>query len=600
MKKSFFIIFSIIFSFLFLKSALAAQFFFSPDKGDLVTEQQFDVSIKIKTEGEETLNGSQSKINFDKNLLEVISISKEGSAFNLWIQDPSFSNENGSIDLIGGITGGISGASLQILKISFKAKATGVAALNFIKEESEITAHDGLGTNILTQVSDASFKISQAPPAPIVEPGVPKPVPIPTPTPPVEQVPLPIQIERPVIIAKRLPDLPEVQIALYPDQESWYNKISSFLVQWKLPEDITNIRTTINKNPAETLKSLKGEGLFESKIFPPLEDGINYLHIQFRNTEGWGKIMHYKLSIDTMPPLSFEVDVKEGTTTTNPQPTLTFISGDQLSGIDHYQIKIPNFETITTSETSYKLPLLKPGNYRILVRAYDKAGNISESVVQLNIQPIASPMILFFNKEIYIGIDSLAVKGRSLPNNKILIDIKKLTGETYFSSVNQANDQGFWEAVLTPSFKNETYYLEVTGQDERGALSLPVKSSFITVKGKPIFTIGFLEITAQIFYGVIIIILIIGFLSGFFFLRNRTKEKDKKIEENIIVAEKDLLALFQVVSQDLEKARKAFEDGKISKQEVVESELYLKRIEEKLNKSKKYLVEEIEEIDDLN
>lgn len=599
MKKSFFIIFTVIFSFLFLKSALAAQFFFYPDKGDLVTEQQFDVSLKIKTEGEETINGVQGKITFDKNLLEITSLSKEGSALNLSIQDAVFSNENGTIDLIGGITGGISGPSLQILKISFKAKAVGVAIINSIKEGSEITAHDGLGTNILTQVSDASFKISTPLPTPVVEPGVPKPAPTPTPA-PIEQVPLPIQIERPVVIAKKLPSPPEVQIALYPDQESWYNKTSSFLVQWKLPEDITNIRTAINKNPAETLKSFKGEGLFESKIFPPLEDGINYLHIQFKNTEGWGTIMHYKLNTDTMPPLAFEIDIKEGSTTDNPQPTLTFTSGDQLSGIDHYQIKIPNFETITTSDTSYKLPVLAPGNYRILVRAYDRAGNISESAVLLNIQPIASPMILFFNKVIYIGIDSLAVKGRSLPNNKIIIAVKKLTGETFFSSVSQANDQGFWEAVLTPSFKNETYYLEVSGQDDRGALSLPVKSTFITVKSKPIFTIGFLEITAQIFYGVIIIILIIGFLSGFFFLRNKTKEKDKKIEENIIVAEKDLLALFQVVSQDLEKARKAFEDGKISKQEVVESELYLERIKEKLDKSKKYLVEEIEEIDDLN
>jgi hypothetical protein len=597
MKKIISVGFVFVFSFLFFKSALAAQFFFSPDKGDVITGQQFDVSVKIKTDGDETLNGAQAKITFDANLLQVVSISKENSLFNLWIQDPAYSNADGTIDFIGGVSGGISGDSLQGIKISFKAKSEGTANLSVNQDESQITANDGLGTNILTQVLGAIFKITAAPPPPVVKPGVPPP-PVVVPTPPIAQVPPPIQIVRPVIISKKLPITPELQITLYPNPEQWYNKSVSFLAQWPLPEDITGIVSSINKNSSDILKSPKSEGLFENKVFPPVEEGINYLHIAYENTAGRGKPTNYKLAIDTTPPLSFEVTAKEGSSTSNAQPTLTFATDDQLSGIDYYQIKIPGFDPIITKETSYKLPLLSPGNYRVSVKAFDKAGNASESILQLNILPIASPEILFFNKIIYLGTDSLSVKGTALPNSKVLISIKKLTGETFFSSVSSANDRGYWEAVLTPSFKTETYYLEAKTQDQQGALSLPVKSTFIEVKEKPVFALAGFEISLQMLLGAIIFILLSGFLAGFLFFKGKEKKRSEKVGLNIVVAEKDILAMLATLNEDLEKINRVFEDNKVTKSEVIESKTYLKRVKEELDKAKKYIIEEIEEIDD--
>jgi hypothetical protein len=597
MQKKLFIGFLIIFSFLFFKPTLAAQLFFFPSKGDLITDQQLNVSIKIKTDGEETLNAIQGKINFDKDQLEVTSISRGDSSFNLWIQDPIYSNKEGTIEFIAGVAGGISGSSLQVIEVSFRAKNEGVAMLNFDKNESKIAANDGLGTDILSMVLNATFKILPTPLLPIIKPGIPTPLPTPPPPPPVEQVPPPIQIERPIIISKKLPEIPELKVILYPDQAKWYNKISSFLVKWELPEDIIGISTAINKNPVFDLKTSKDEGLFDAKIFPALDNGLNFLHVQFKNTQGWGKIAHYKIAIDTMPAFDFDLSVKEGSVTDNPQPILMFMSSDQLSGTDHYQIRIPEHEPINTQETTYKLPLLEPGNHEISVRAYDKAGNISESNIQLNILPITSPDILFFDKEIFIGTESLSLKGRSSPNGKILIHVKKITGETFFFSTSEVNNEGFWEAVLTPSFKKETYYLEVKAQDERGALSLPVKSSFIQVREKPIFVIGNFEITTKIFFGGIIIILLSGFLSGFLFFRNKVKKKEELVAQKIIIAEKDLLSLFKIIMNDLEKALKAFDDKKIDKNEVIELELYLKRIKEKINNTKKYIIEGIEEID---
>jgi len=597
MKKVILTSLAIIFSLIIFKPAFAADLFLSPSTGDFIGEQKFDVSVKIRTGGEETLNAVQAQVGFDTNQLEVVSISKEGSAFNFWYQEPIFSNTTGKIDFTGGIVGGVAGESLQAIKITFKLKIKeGTVSLNYVSDNSSIAANDGLGTNILSQLLGSTFKITPPPPPEPVKPGIPTPPPVvPPPTP---QIPAPVQIERPVIPAKKLPGTPEVEIALYPEPDKWYNKVAPFLVQWNLPEEVTAIATSLTKSPTATAKSPTSEGLFESKFLASLTDGINYLHVQFKNTQGWGPAANYRLAIDTQPPLNFTVTAKEGESTDNPQPTLTFVSGDNISGIDRYQIKIPGLDPISTTENSYKLPLLSPGKHRISVKAFDKAGNIAESIVEINTIPIASPEILFFNKDVFIGMENLGVKGKSLPNNKIIINIKKLTGETISSDTIDANNQGFWEAVLTPSLKSDTYYFEVTAQDARGALSLPVKSTFIKVRERPVFNIGSVEITAKMLLGGMIVVLILGFTAGVILIRKKTYKFKQRTADKIIVAERDLSGVFTNISGSLEKCLRVFDDRKITPREAMELQGHLKNLENSLDKMKKYLAEEIEEIDD--
>ena len=70
-------------------------------------------------------------------------------------------------------------------------------------------------------------------------------------------------------------------------------------------------------------------------------------HAQLRNKFGWGETTHFKLQIDTKPPLPFEITVKEGVETTHPQPTLLFETIDEGSGVDYYENKaIPQADLI--------------------------------------------------------------------------------------------------------------------------------------------------------------------------------------------------------------------------------------------------------------
>ena len=99
----------------------AADFNIAPTTGNLGLRQEFSVNIKINT-GDDSINAAQAKIKFNPDILEVEGISKDGSTFNFWLQEPKFSNTDGTIEFIGGTTSGVSGASLQVLKIKLATK----------------------------------------------------------------------------------------------------------------------------------------------------------------------------------------------------------------------------------------------------------------------------------------------------------------------------------------------------------------------------------------------------------------------------------------------------------------------------------------------
>jgi len=258
------VISSLLISFFFTGLIYAADFDVIPSTGTFGVTQEFSVNIKIDSGGD-SINAAQAKIQFSSNTLQVKSISKDGSIFNFWLQEPEFSNDTGIIEFIGGTPSGVSGGSLQALKINFIAKGVGSSDFSFL--DAAITASDGSGTNILSSSNGASFLVSSSASVPRVEPGqdVPtQPVPVAT----------PIQIKRTPIEAIGLPGAPKIEIPLYPNPEDWYNLISQFHVSWSLPLDVSDVATDLNSNPTYDVPK-SSEGLFENNSFSSFEeDGI--------------------------------------------------------------------------------------------------------------------------------------------------------------------------------------------------------------------------------------------------------------------------------------------------------------------------------------
>jgi hypothetical protein len=114
----------------FPAAAEAATMFLVPKTETVSIGDEWEVDLRIDSE-DVGFNAAQAAIRFSKDLLEITKLDRSRSIFNIWLEDPIFSNEEGTISFIGGSTAGYSGKSLLVLKIIFKVKGTGVAEIIF-------------------------------------------------------------------------------------------------------------------------------------------------------------------------------------------------------------------------------------------------------------------------------------------------------------------------------------------------------------------------------------------------------------------------------------------------------------------------------------
>src|SRR3989344_6245270 len=105
MKRYIFLL--ILFFFLFLpKISLATSLSLSPSSGVFSVGSTFNVSVLLDTEGK-SINALDVSLLFPTDKLQVVSPSVGQSIVDLWTVPPRFNNLRGTIELEGGIPGGI-------------------------------------------------------------------------------------------------------------------------------------------------------------------------------------------------------------------------------------------------------------------------------------------------------------------------------------------------------------------------------------------------------------------------------------------------------------------------------------------------------------
>jgi hypothetical protein len=178
------------------------------------------------------------------------------------------------------------------------------------------------------------------------------------------------------------PRAPEAGSTVFLDSEVWYaTKVGIFT--WEVPFDVDvlalDIATSSEFEPTTTFDPPIDQISLNEEL---LEDGIQYLTMQYKNTVGWGAILHRKIMIDTMPPMPFTINVRAGNSATA-FPLLTFEAFDETSGISKYEMKIGDAEAIDVTpdeaKLGYLLQNLEDGTYTVTVIAHDFAGNKKES-----------------------------------------------------------------------------------------------------------------------------------------------------------------------------------------------------------------------------
>ncbi len=140
-------------------------------------------------------------------------------------------------------------------------------------------------------------------------------------------------------------------------------------------------------------------GIFSTETSPwtpgYLDDGVHTITV--RSFDRAGNYMDGLVSvyIDIGRPLAFTPIADFSNWSTNTRPTISFFTTDPLSGIDHYEVKIDNDDFFNRS-SPYKLPALDDGVRTITVRAFDRAGNYMDGIVNVYIDT-TDPIIEIIN-----------------------------------------------------------------------------------------------------------------------------------------------------------------------------------------------------------
>jgi hypothetical protein len=323
--------------------ANAAVLRIAPATGTFAIGSTFTASIFLDTQNE-TVNALEIILRFPPDKLQVVSSSTGQSIIGIWTAQPSFNNSTGEIRLQGGIPDGINVSQGLITTITFRARQTGQVILRF-DGDSKVLAHDGKGTDILRDAQGAIYQLTLPAPA------------------------------GPIVISDT-----------HPDQTRWYAN-PNVVLRWEKLAGTTAYSYILNREPVDIPDDIP-EGSRENVVYRNLSDGQYYFHIKAMREGIWGGVTHFAINIDTTPPADFPIEIIPAARTTRRQPVIQWNTTDSHSGINHYEIAliplskpggVPSDQPFFIEARSpYIPPALEIGNYDVIVRAYDNAGNYRE------------------------------------------------------------------------------------------------------------------------------------------------------------------------------------------------------------------------------
>ncbi len=588
-KKIFIAIFACLLSLsglAFFQSAEAAVLYVLPEKRSVAPDESFNVDLKINTE-DVYINAAQATVNFPANIIELVEVDNKISAFNFWVEEPLISNDDGTLEFIGGTAKGVSGSALQVLKMTFKAVGTGSAGITI--SDAVVTASDGKGTNVLSTIEETSIAVSPeivTPEAPVV------PTTLAT---PVEQ---PQPVTREPVPAADLPRKPQLKVSLYPDESRWYNHEGEVIVFWDVPDDVVRIATALDGSPNTSPGNIE-TGLFTGKSFGVLGDGVWYVHVQFRNNVGWGPEAHYRIAVDTTPPIAFEASI-DSEVSDSPAPTLFYETHDSLSGIAKAAIYVdgkgPTESTLET--TSLVLPLQPPGKHLAKVRFFDKAGNSVEDDLEFEILPLQTPVIGFVTKSVSQD-EPVFVSGTALPGVSVDLRVYNKSGQEIDKETAASDPLGNWGLSLEKPLLLGKYTLAATARDERGALSYPSPVEEFTIRPRTIVSLGPIDLGWFEVFVIIILLVVAGVgIYGWYYVGLKGKK-----EAYAIVVARDVEKMHHLLEENLARLNNNVKKldnfiNPISKEIdptfKEESLVFIAKMQEVLDKIKKYVKKEVE------
>lgn len=562
-KVSIFILCFIAASFFVPSYTLASDLILSPSSGVLTPNSSISVNVMV-TNNTQAINAVSGTLSFPTDLLSVRSITRDNSIIKLWSSEPTFSNTEGTVNFEGVLFNpGFSGSQGRLLTINFVPKRVGKASVLFTA--GSILANDGNATNVLGKLGVASFVSSGN--VEITNGNTSTPV------------------ENPLV-----PNAPRVTSATNPDTNKWYTTKSPTF-SWDVPAGITALRLQYDKSPSSVPENTY-TNMIGTKTITVSKDGVYYMHVQFKNDHGWGAVSHFRFKIDSEQPEPFTIVFPNGSSNDDPRPVILLNSKDNLSGIDHYELKVgdgaPVLFATTTTPVTYTMPLQLPGKHTLLVKAVDKAGNSTVQSADFVVSTINSPVITSYTREVdEAGV--IKVEGTTYPDTKVNIYFRSKERSVTSESV-KSDMSGNFSLVLSKKMNPGVYELVAEAIDDRGAKSQLTTPVNILINQKVFFRISQMIIN-YVALGIMAIVAIATLIMFSVFVRSKMILLRRKLRKDLVDASdtlnQDLEDLKTDLEQELKLLKKVGNKRDLTKEEdlIVENlKRHIDMIEKNMNK----------------
>lgn len=419
----------------------AASLVIQPATGVFQIGNVFTVRVMLNTAGA-SINAAEGTLSYNPRELSVVSVDRSGSIFSLWVTEPTFSNAAGTVSFSGGVPAGYTGNG-QVFSITFRSLSAGSPRLSF--SSGSVLANDGRGSNVIAGMSGGTYTVQAA-----------------------SSQPRPEVVQ--YVAPANTPSAPTIRSNTH--HSGIWSSSTTAILSWDLPTGVTGVRTLLDNRPS-SIPSRVYEDPIRTITLDNLPDGTSYFHIQFRNAEGWGRVAHFPLLIDTERPKINSVVVAPDTPAWQIRQVIQVEVEETVSSIARYEVQLPdgNRVTITADDTGLlTLPELSPGVHALVIEAFDQAGNSGLSSFTLQIESIAAPQFLDVPDE--IGDTVIPVfRGQTLPLAEVRASIQLLGGGVQLIEV-VADENGLFNVIPAGPLPRGVYEITASASDLDGAQSL--------------------------------------------------------------------------------------------------------------------------------
>jgi hypothetical protein len=278
------------------------------------------------------------------------------------------------------------------------------------------------------------------------------------------------------------PAAPRINSDTHPDPANWSNETTAEL-SWTLPAGITAVRTLLDDR-SSTVPTNVYDNPISSISLDELPEGVSYFHLQFRNADGWGRITHYRLAVDSVGPANIAITTASTTDETNPQQVLQVTTDEEGSGVVRYLVKINEaepFEFIDEAGAGLiTLPVLKPGYHAIIVEAFDAAGNSTIGTYSITVDAFEKPVFTDIPTSMTANVIPV-IRGLTRPNSLVTVFFNRIGNEPNVIEVT-ADAEGVFTYIPEGELYSGVYEISAEATDTYGAQSARSDSQRIAVQ----------------------------------------------------------------------------------------------------------------------